>query len=86
MLLALTADYAVTLRRSTKNQELDCGFVDEYNRRVPYCKVCGGVEAVASQCDANPKCVAFDMMGPEQLDNGTLVECGYLKAAMRPLE
>eukprot|EP00878_Enallax_costatus_P022791 GHUV01024202.1.p1 GENE.GHUV01024202.1~~GHUV01024202.1.p1 ORF type:complete len:244 (+),score=37.75 GHUV01024202.1:328-1059(+) len=78
-------DYAVTARRVANKKDIDCGYIDEFNRHVPYCKVCGGVEKVAAQCDANQQCVAFDMEIP-QLKNGTWVECGYLKGAFNTLE
>ena len=55
--------------------EIDCKYKDYDGKYQPFCKVCGGVEAVANSCSANPSCKSFDMEDSY---------CGYLKSAHKP--
>ena len=70
-----TDSYKLSQRTSVPGNEIDCKYKDDKGQYQKFCKVCGGVEAVATSCSANPSCKSFDMEG---------TSCGYLKSAHNP--
>jgi hypothetical protein len=53
--------YKVITRASRDGQEDSCGQTDESGNPVQYCRICGGVRAVAAACDKRSSCLSFDM-------------------------
>jgi hypothetical protein len=64
--------YTVIPRAVWNDLEDDCGQTDASGNPVKYCRICGGVRAVAAACDKRDSCKSFDM---EAQGN-----CGYLKS------
>jgi hypothetical protein len=64
---------------SVQGADISCGMRQWDNSAAPWCRVCGGEEAVRAACDKNAECVAFDMH-----TEGEFANCGYLKSAVGP--
>jgi hypothetical protein len=65
--------YNVIARVVQDGKEDSCGQTDASGTPVDYCRICGGLRAVAAACDKRPSCKSFDM---EAMGN-----CGYRKTA-----
>lgn len=74
--VAGNAGYAVKTRTSIIGNDIDCGKTDYNGKPESFCKVSGGVTAVADACDSNPKCKSFVMEGSYS---------GYLKTGGSPV-
>jgi hypothetical protein len=68
--------YKMTSRTSIPGNDINCNQKNDKGVVLKFCKVCGGVSAVAKSCSANPNCKAFDMEDSY---------CGYLKSANKPV-
>ncbi|KIZ07453.1 hypothetical protein MNEG_0502 [Monoraphidium neglectum] len=69
--------YITSAGKSILGNDISCDQKQSDGSDAPFCRVCGGRRSVRARCDANSRCVAFDMETPD---------CGYLKAARGPLE
>lgn len=63
---------------TVKLNDVNCGhyhqkYTDEKGQMAPFCKYCGGVEAVADECLGNKECTGFVM---------TSLGCGYLQTSV----
>lgn len=74
--LAGNAGYALRTRTSIIGNDINCGQTDYNGKQQSFCRISGGVTAVADACDANPACKSFVMEGSYS---------GYLKTGGNPV-